>query len=142
MKNKNKSSSLMRVVFIGLVLGPGIMLISSILLAFVALKTGNPTGSVFPMALLATFLGGFISSLMATRGYKEKPMQAGLLTGLGNLIIVTIVALISSTYSGGLWNAMLPPAILVGSSLLGTLIAARIKPSTKRKLKKLRRSVR
>lgn len=138
----NKSSSLMRIILIGTVIGPSVMLISSIILAFAALKTGNPAGSVFPMALIAIFLGGFISSMRSAKVYKEKPVQAGLLTGLANLIIVTIVALVSSTYSGGLWDTLLPPGILIGSSLLGTLIASRMKQSTKSKLKKLRRQIR
>ncbi|OGO88118.1 MAG: hypothetical protein A2Y15_00095 [Clostridiales bacterium GWF2_36_10] len=132
----------MRVILIGIIIGPSIMLISSILLAFVALKTGNPTGSVFPLALFAIFLGGLISSLRSAKTYTEKPAQAGLLTGLANLVIVTIVALISSTYSGGLWNAVLPPAILAASSLFGTFIATKMKQNTKRKLKKLRRQIR
>ncbi|PKM63227.1 MAG: hypothetical protein CVU97_01470 [Firmicutes bacterium HGW-Firmicutes-21] len=138
----NKDSSLMRIVLIGLVLGPSIMLLSSIILAFAAMKTSNPSGSVFPLALLAVFLGGFISSLRSARTYKENPLKAGLFTCLSNLGIVTVVALISSTYSGGLWNTLLPPAILIGSSVLGTFVASRLKPSTKRRLKKLRRQAR
>lgn len=138
----NKNDSLMHVVLIGLILGPGIMLVSSLLLAIIALKTDNPAGSIFIMALIAVFLGGFISSLRSAKVYKEKPVQAGLFTGLANLGIITVVSLISSSYSGGLWNVLLPPAVLICSSFLGTFIAFKMKPSTKRQLKKLRRHIR
>lgn len=143
MKNKiNKNNSLMRVVLIGILLGPAIMLISSVILAFIALKTGNPTSVIFPMALLAIFIGGFVSSLKAAKDYKEKPLQAGILSGLGNLFIVLVVALISSSFSGGFREAVFPPAILILSAVLGTLTGVRLKPNTKRKLKQLRRQVR
>ena len=132
----------MRVILTGLVMGPSIMLLSSALLALVALKMGNPAGSVFPMALLAVFLGGFFSSMRAAKIYTEKPLQAGLLTGLAILGIITVVSLISSSYSGGVWNVLLPPAVLAVSSLAGTMAASKMKPSTKRKLKKLRKQVR
>lgn len=143
MKSKlNKNNSLLRVLLIGILLGPAIMLIAAILFAFLALKTGNPTSVVFPIALFAIFIGGFISSLIAAKGYRERPMQAGLFTGVGNLIIVFVVALISSSFSNGFREAIFPPAILILSSVLGTLAGMRLKPSTKRKLKRLRKQVR
>ena len=142
MKNTNKNSSLMRAVLSGLILGPSIMLITSVILAFAIMKASNLTGYVFLMALTAVFVGGFISALRAARAYKDSPFQAGLLTGLANLGIIVIVSLISSSYTGGIWKVLLPPVILMLASLMGTLTAIRIKPSSKRRLKKLRKQTR
>ncbi|HBR32243.1 MAG TPA: hypothetical protein DD733_09200, partial [Clostridiales bacterium] len=114
----------------------------SVILSFAALKIGNPLSVIFPMALFAVFAGGFISALKSANDYKEQPIRAGIYTCLGNLIIIVIVALISSTFSGGFREAFFPPAVLIVSSALGILAGTRIKPSTKRRLKKLRRQVR
>lgn len=141
-KKINQGYSLMRTILIGLLLGPGIMLAASVILAFISMKTANPSGSVLPMAIFAIIIGGFIASMVSAKTYKEKPMQAGLLTGLGNLLIVIVVALISSSYTGSFKNALLPPVFLIGSALLGTIIAARMKTNTKKQLKKLRKQVR
>jgi putative membrane protein (TIGR04086 family) len=141
-KVKNKTNSLMRVVLTGMVVGPAVMLVASAILSFAALKVGNPAGSIFPLALFSIFLGGLVSSIRSAKVYKEKPSKAGLLTGLANLALITVISLISSQYSGGLWNVLLPPVFIIASSIIGTIIVARMKPNTKRRLKKLRKQVR
>jgi len=142
MKTINKNDSIMRVLLYGIIIGPATMLVFSALLSFIALKASSPTRSIFPLALVAVFMGGFISSFYSARTYKEKPLRAGLLTGVANLVIIIIVSLISSSYSGGFWNALLPPAVLIVASFIGTLVALKLRSSTKRRLKKLRKQIR
>lgn len=136
------TASLLRVVLTGMVLGPAVMLVASAFLSFVALKIGNPAQNIFPLAVFSVFLGGLAASIYAAKVYKEKPTKAGLLTGLANIGLMLIVALISSPYSGGLWNAVMPPAAVLVSSIIGTIIVARMKPNPKKRLKKLRKQVR
>ena len=141
-RKKIKTNSLMRVVLTGMVLGPAVMLVVSAFLSFVALKIGNPAQSIFPLAVFSVFLGGLAATIRSAKVYKETPTKAGLLTGLANIGLMVIVALISSPYSGGLWNVIMPPASVLASSILGTIIVARMKPNAKKRLKKMRKQYR
>ena len=141
-RKKIKTNSLMRVVLTGMVLGPAVMLVVSAFLSIVALKIGNPAQSIFPLAVFSVFLGGLAATIRSAKVYKEAPTKAGLLTGLANIGLMVIVALISSPYSGGLWNVIMPPAAVLASSILGTIIVARMKPNAKKRLKKMRKQYR
>ncbi len=141
-KRKKMTASLMRVVLTGMVLGPAVMLVASALLSFVALKIGNPAQNIFPLAVFSVFLGGLAASICSAKVYKDKPTKAGLLTGLANIGLMLVVALVSSPYSGGLRNIIMPPAAVLVSSIIGTIIVARMKPNPKKRLKKLRKQIR
>jgi putative membrane protein (TIGR04086 family) len=141
-KKIKTTNSLLRIVLTGMVVGPAVMLVVSALLSFVALKIGNPAQNIFPLAIFSVFLGGLAAAMLSAKTYKEKPTKAGLLTGLANIGLMTVVALISSPYSGGLWNVVIPPAAVLVSSIIGTIIVARMKPNAKKRLKKLRKQVR
>lgn len=136
------TDSLTRIVLTGMVLGPAVMLASAALLSFIALSIGNPAENIFPLAVLSVFIGGLAATIVSARRCKEKPTKAGLLTGLAIIALMLIIALISSPFNGELKNAVIPPAVVLVSSIIGTIIVARTKPNPKKRLKKLRKQIR
>ncbi|HOJ48734.1 MAG TPA: TIGR04086 family membrane protein [Bacillota bacterium] len=141
-KRKKAINSLTRIVLTGMILGPAVMLASAALLSLIALNIGNPAENIFPLANVSVFIGGLAAAIYSAKRCKEKPTKAGLLTGLAIIGLMLIIALISSPFTGELKNAVIPPAAVLVSSVIGTILVVRMKPNPKKRLKKLQKQYR
>ena len=121
----------------GLIVGLAVIFALTLLFSFVTLKTGNPARIIFALSLICVFFGGFSGAFCSAKLYKETPLSAGLLSGVFILLIMLAVSVIMPAAPAGFTQSVTPMAVLTVAAVFGTLAAANMKTSDKKRMKKL-----
>ena len=135
MKNKN-GMGIIKSIMIWVLIGVGVMGLAALGAGAVAVKTENPLQAAKLCAVGAVFAGFGVSSFGCAKS--ENSIVAGLLCG-GGLLAVTVLASLC-TGGGGMTSLWLYVAA-VAATAGGAILAKGKKPSTAKRVKKLRKNL-
>lgn len=135
-------TSLPRALLWGTLTGVIVLFLSAFLLAATALKFAQAGGQVpiFPFALLAVALCGFLSAIVAALCAARNggnPFLSGLTSGALLLALLAVASLMVKNGELSVLQRISPALVLVIASLLGSFAASMHRPNRKRRLKKL-----